>query len=156
MKTQVKDGWEEIGNLGTIDLPQVEQLLQSNGLPFEDCREHINNFIGIFGETELIAIGGLENWGKTGLLRSVAVRANKRGKAYGSGIVRALHQRATQLGIETLYLLTESAEPYFHSLGYRILDREKLPPEITRTKQFQSLCPASAQAMCIRITADKF
>ena len=156
MKIQTKGRQGEVIDLEEADLPLAKQLLQSNGLPFEDCYEHIGNFVGIFYERELIAIGGIEILGKTGLLRSIAVQANRHGQGFGFVIVQALQHRASQLGIETLYLLTESAGAYFHSLGYQSIVREKLPAEITQTKQFRSLCPANAQAMFIRLPADKF
>ncbi len=156
MNSQANNAPIEIVDLAETDLPLVKQLLQSNGLPYEDCHEHIGNFVGIFYERELVALGGIENLGKTGLLRSISVQPNKQGQGHGFSIVRALHQRCTQLGMETLYLLTESAGAYFHSQGYQTVDREKLPAEIKQTKQFQSLCPASAQAMFIRLPAAKF
>ncbi len=156
LNTQTKDTQGKIFDLQEVDLPLAKRLLQSNGLPFEDCYEHIGSFIGFFYEAELIAIGGIEILGNIGLLRSIAVQANRRGQGIGLSIVQALQQRATQLGIETLYLLTESAADYFHSQGYQFIDREKLPAGIKQTKQFQSLCPSSAQAMFIRLQVTRF
>ncbi len=145
----------DIKRLGIAAQAQIEILLQTSGLPFEDCRHHINNFVGVYSSKELIAVGGLECLGKSGLLRSLAVQSHYRGQGLAALIVDYLHQAAIKQGIETLYLLTESAEDFFLKLGYSKVRRDQLPPEVTRTKQCQSLCPASAQALTYRLTVAK-
>ena len=136
-------------------LPQIEILLQSSGLPFQDCRDHINNFAGVYANSELIAVGGVECLGVSGLLRSLAVQSNYQGQGLAALIVDYLHRGAIKQGIETLYLLTETAEGFFLKMGYSKIGRDQLPLEVSRTKQCQSLCPASAQALAYRIPVDK-
>lgn len=146
---------DDIVELLPEDLPLVEQLLQSNGLPFEDCHQHIHNFVGIFDGSELVAVGGLEKLNRTGLLRSIAVKSDLRSRGIGNRLVKHLEQRAIKIGIENLYLLTETAETYFKSLGYKTIDRTRLPVDITQTQQFQCLCPESAQALFIHLAAEQ-
>ncbi len=154
MNAPGKSTQEDIVDLTATDLPQVVQILRKNALPYEDCYTHIDNFVGIFSGQDLVAIGGIENLGNTGLVRSVAVQANYRGQGLGFRIVKHVHWKATLLGIDTLYLLTETAEGFFRSLGYDKVDRKKLPTEITQTKQFQILCPESAGAMIFHLLVD--
>ncbi|MCP4188573.1 MAG: GNAT family N-acetyltransferase [Gammaproteobacteria bacterium] len=130
-------------------LPGLESLLQQNQLPFEDCEQHIDNIIGIFEGGDLIAAGGIEVLGSQGLLRSVAVHKDFRGQGLATAIVDYLQQRACSCGLQALYLLTETAGSYFARRDYRFIARDQLPPEVQSTQQFQSLCPASAQAMVI-------
>ena len=59
-----------------------------------------------------------------------------------------MEQRARALGIDRLFLLTDTAERFFSDAGYRRIDRANVPASVTRTAQFASLCPASAA--CLR------
>lgn len=144
----------DIRKLDIEALPQVEILLRSSGLPFEDCRDHINNFSGIYVSSEVIAVGGVEYLGTSGLLRSLAVKSNYQGQGLATLMVDHLHRSAIKLGVETLYLLTETAEAFFLKLGYSTISRDQLPLEVSRTRQCQSLCPASAQALFYRLPVD--
>ena len=132
-------------------LAETKALLQNNGLPFEDCGQHIENFIGVLNAQQLIGMGGIEVHGEFGLLRSVAVDKSAQGQGFGSAVVEYLHQQARSKKLSYLYLLTETAESYFLALGYEKQTRNDLPVEIKSTEQFQSLCPASAQAMRFRL-----
>ena len=138
-------------NLNARHLAAAKALLLSNGLPFEDCDHHIEHFVGVFSKQQLIAMGGIEVLGDVGLLRSVAVAKTARGQGLGLAIVNYLHEQARSKNLSHLYLLTETAEPYFLAQGYEKQTRNDLPVEIKSTEQFQSLCPVSAQAMRFRL-----
>ena len=132
------------------DLAQLENLLRENGLPHQDCAEPMAQFIGIFEQTKLIAAGGLENVGVCGLLRSIVVAQNNRSMGLGREIMIALLQQAETQRLETLYLLTETAESYFEQFGFVLVDRQLVPEAIRKTRQFDSLCPASASCMVLQ------
>lgn len=140
-----------IVDLDVQHLVSVQSLLKSNDLPFEDCAEHIDNFVGVYERSELIALGGLEILNRKGLLRSVVVREGYRERGLARLIVEQLHEKARMSGLQELYLLTETAKRYFEKLGYQGVSRADLPKEIKTTQQFLSLCPASAQAMHIQL-----
>lgn len=140
-----------IVDLDVQHLAGVQSLLASNGLPFEDCVRHIDNFVGVFEAGELIAFGGFEVLDRKGLLRSVVVRDGFRGRGLAGLIVGHLHEKARENGLQHIYLLTETAQGYFENLGYQNVSRADLPEEIKTTQQFLSLCPASAQAMHIKL-----
>ena len=146
----------DVINLKLLHLPEIVALLQSYRLPSEDCYEHIEHFVGVFFGRNLVAVGGFEHLGKVGLLRSVAVAVDHQGQSLATRIVKRLQQKASNQGITALYLLIESAERYFLAHGYETLNRNQLPVEITDTRQFQSLCAATAKAMVIHLPADKF
>lgn len=141
----------DVINLNKSHLPQVVALLRSYQLPSEDCLAHIDQFVGVFTGKRLVAVGGFEHLGKAGLLRSVAVAADHQGQKLAARVVKRLQQKASRQGLMALYLLTETAEGYFLAHGYEMLDRHQLPDEVTNTRQFQSLCPASAQVMVIHL-----
>ena len=87
----------------TGQLAVTEALLQACGLPHEDCHKHIDNFIGIFDNNNLIASGGIETLGEYGLLRSVAVQDRFRGRGLARQIVDRLHEQARNDGLKALY-----------------------------------------------------
>ena len=145
----------DIVRLDIEALPQLETLLQNSALPFEDCNKHINSFAGVYANRLLIAVGGIECLEKSGLLRSLAVRAGYRGQGLAGLIVDYLHRDAIKKRIEALYLLTETAEGFFLKRGYSIISRDQLPAEVMQTKQYQLLCPASALALVCRLPVDK-
>ena len=129
------------------DLESVQLLLRSNNLPFEDCSDHLQNFMGIKRNDQLIAIGGFEHRGQYALLRSVAVDARHRGLKLGTSLVNKILVNLRFLEIESVYILTETADRYFNQFDFVAVERVKLPTEIQSTRQCQSLCPATAIAM---------
>ena len=129
------------------DLDRVQTLLRSNHLPFEDCENHLSNFIGIVQENQIIAIGGFEPVDQIALLRSVAVDSQFRGLGLGSNLIKQLLRQLRLLKVEAVYILTETADQYFSQLGFKALERDKLPQKIKATEQCQTLCPTSAIAM---------
>ncbi|RDH82827.1 MAG: hypothetical protein DIZ80_11180 [endosymbiont of Galathealinum brachiosum] len=129
------------------DLKVIKKLLYTGNLPSEDCDEHINNFIVVENNEEIIAAGGIEVYGKIGLLRSIIVKPGHREQGIGKLIVKLLEGKAHKLGVNELYLLTESTVDFFMMLGYSVVKKFELPIEIKKTRQFKELCPASSKSM---------
>ena len=141
----------QIVRLNRTHLSDIEVLLQNCGLPYEDCNEHLDCFNGITRDGNLIAIGALQFKGPVALLRSIAVHTENRSQGLAASVTRYLIELARLDGVRELYLLTETAEYYFTRFGFCPVTRENLPAEIKSTRQFESLCPASAQAMCLKL-----
>lgn len=95
----------------------------------------------------VVGCAAVERYGNSGLLRSVAVLPDHRGQDLGHYLVAAAEAEAAESGIETLYLLTETAEGFFGALGYEKVDRADVPKEVLASDQFAKLCPSSAAAM---------
>ena len=136
------------------DLPRIERLLQSSGLPHEDLETSpVRLFVGYDGadevgeDDEFLGVGGLEVYGSDALLRSVVVPDERRGNGHGSAIYRALESRARQEGVETLYLLTTTAEGFFAGHGFEVTDRDDAPGSIRDTAEFRELCSSAATCM---------
>ena len=88
------------------DLPMVKALLAEVNLPLEGVEENFFNFLKLVMDGELAAVAGLEVYGKCGLLRSVAVAPAYQHSGLGRGITRAMINRARELGLTEIYLLT--------------------------------------------------
>jgi amino-acid N-acetyltransferase len=89
----------------------------------------------------------VERHGTVGLLRSLAVRQDRRGGGLGSALVLEAERVAAGQGIRALYLLTTTAEQFFFHRGYEHTPRDAAPPEIGATTEFRSTCPSSAAFM---------
>jgi amino-acid N-acetyltransferase len=93
------------------DESAVKQLLSESGLPIEDITaQHLQDFFGCGSGLELDGLVGLELYGEVALLRSLAVASSRRGSGVGSGLVAHAERHAWEQGVQSLYLLTTSAE----------------------------------------------
>jgi amino-acid N-acetyltransferase len=92
------------------------------------------------------ALIGLEIYGQAALLRSLVVDPTLRSTGLGSALVQHAEQHAAERGVQALYLLTTTAEPFFERLGYKRLDRREAPPSIQSSREFADLCPESRRS----------
>jgi amino-acid N-acetyltransferase len=76
-----------------------------------------------------------------------------RGRGCGSRLVAEAERHAARLGVQSLYLLTTTAEDFFRALGYATIARELAPEAIRNTREFSSLCPASSVVMVKRLAS---
>ncbi|EGI77068.1 GCN5-related N-acetyltransferase [Hylemonella gracilis ATCC 19624] len=145
--------------LNARDLAAVQAQLAQARLPFEDLLPtSMPLFLGVRDSDSglsrdvtqpgpLIAFAGLESHGVEGLLRSLWVRPDHRGRGLARTLLHAHESQARQLGLNRLVLLTESAADFFQALGYRETDRTALSAQLRASTQFQQLCPASAHCL---------
>lgn len=134
------------------DLVELRAFLQKNRLPFEDINLEGSLYFAYRDEDNtLLVSGGLELFGKYALLRSVAVAENERGKNLGKRIVDELIEKARNLKIEAIFLLTETAQDFFLKKGFQDIERSEVPEAVRNSTQFASVCPSSAVCMFYRI-----
>ena len=80
-----------------------------------------------------------------GRCKTFSAAADGFGRGEGCGVVVLKRVSDAQAdGVEQLVLLTETAEAFFRSLGYEIVDRRYAPEQLQESAEFRSLCPASA------------
>jgi amino-acid N-acetyltransferase len=126
----------------------VKQLLSESGLPIEDITaHHLDHFFGCGSGLELEGLVGLELYGDVALLRSLAVASSRRGSGVGSGLVVHAEHHARDQGVQSLYLLTTTAEQFFLRRGYARIPRENAPAAIKSTSEFSGICPTSSAFM---------
>ncbi|MDI3538047.1 MAG: hypothetical protein PWP12_371 [Bacillota bacterium] len=133
------------------DLPMVKALLAEVNLPLEGVEENFFNFLKLVMDGELAAVAGLEVYGKCGLLRSVAVAPAYQHSGLGRGITRAMINRARELGLTEIYLLTQTASDFFTRFGFKPIDRSAVDPAVRQSAEFKSACPASAVCMRLKL-----
>nr|NIP60748.1 GNAT family N-acetyltransferase [Gemmatimonadota bacterium]NIR77456.1 GNAT family N-acetyltransferase [Gemmatimonadota bacterium]NIT85980.1 GNAT family N-acetyltransferase [Gemmatimonadota bacterium]NIU29800.1 GNAT family N-acetyltransferase [Gemmatimonadota bacterium]NIU34822.1 GNAT family N-acetyltransferase [Gemmatimonadota bacterium] len=99
----------------------------------------------------LVGVAGLEVHGRDGVLRSVVVSPDLRGRGVGARLTRWVLDSAREIGLRRLYLLTTTAEDYFPRHGFRPVERSETPPEVQESVEFREACPGSAVAMVLRL-----
>ncbi len=132
---------------GSADLPEVERLLVAGALPLEGVREAFATGVVARRGPAVVGAAAVEPYGPHGLLRSVVVSPAERGRGIGRRLVQASEGLARELGVEDLYLLTETARDWFDRLGYQRLPRESVPADVQASLEFTTACPQTAVAM---------
>jgi amino-acid N-acetyltransferase len=126
----------------------VKRLLKASQLNSSDLTsEHLRHFFGLGTREEPEGIVGLEVFNTLALLRSLAVASSRRGAGLGSKLLAHAENYARNLGIKSLYLLTNTAESFFEHRGYRSTARDDAPSAIRETKEFSEICPVSSVFM---------
>lgn len=133
-------------NADSID--RVVAVLSDANLPHADVRTDPSRFFLAYADATLVGVGGLERHDRHGLIRSIAVLPDHRGRGHGTAICAHLEASARDAGVETLSLLTTTAGEFFRARGYGEVDRQTVPASIRATREFSDLCPDSAT--CLR------
>ena len=136
------------------DLPAIERLLVSSGLPTAGVAEALRSFIVAESghDRRIVGVVGLELCcSEYALLRSAAVEPEWRGTGLGRRLVTHVIADAESRGIKALYLLTTTAERYFPSFGFVKTQRDAVPDEIKRSVEFREACPSSATVMALEL-----
>lgn len=129
------------------DLSAIKELLQQSGLPISGVEEWLSQFLVAEHEGHIVAVAGLELYGGSALLRSVAVSSEWRGSGLGHQLIDRLLAKAQERGNRDIYLLTTTAEHYFPRFGFACIARDQVPQQVQSSVEFTSACPASAVAM---------
>ncbi len=132
-----------IEKAGPGDRAQISELVSSSGLPQVGPIDH---FFVIKGK-EMIGCIGIEKYGDSGLLRSLAVEASHRHLGLGTQLVNRAISHAEDIGIKELYLLTKDAKDFFRRFGFTEITREEANETIKQSSQFRS---RSKIAVCMR------
>ncbi|HEX7155438.1 MAG TPA: arsenic resistance N-acetyltransferase ArsN2 [Thermoanaerobaculia bacterium] len=131
------------------DLEAIKQLLVANDLPTAGVDDHWRTFIVAREGEQIVGCGGAEAYQFVALIRSVAIAEEHRSHGLGRRIVRQLLDRLASRGIREFYLLTTTAEKYFHKRGFKTIDRDEVHPQLLASRELQDACPATA--VCMRL-----
>jgi amino-acid N-acetyltransferase len=114
-------------------------------------REHLRDFVVAEAGGAMVGCAGIERYGATALLRSVAVAEPERGTGLGGRLTHACLAAARAAGIATVVLLTETADEYFPRFGFRAVERAALPASVSASAELRGACPDSARAMLLEL-----
>lgn len=132
------------------DLLPLLGLLEAAGLPRDGVQERFpGGYAAVDGPLGLVAAAGVEEHGREGLLRSVVVAPDQRGRGLGAELVRDRVAWAGARGLARVWLLTTTAAPFFRQLGFEPAARDAAPPELQASSELARACPAGAE--CLRL-----
>jgi amino-acid N-acetyltransferase len=139
----------EITSTNPEDLNAVLILLADAALPQEGVHEHFQHFLVARGDGRVIGSVGMERYGLSALLRSLAVAPAYRGQGLGRALVERLLQEAREQGVKRIFLLTETAPEFFPRFGFRRIAREETDVVVQQSVEFRTACCQSA--VCMRL-----
>ena len=142
---------EQIRSAFSHHWPAIERLLNAAQLPLAGARDHLRGFVVAERDGAVAACAALEHYGRTALLRSVAVDAAHRGTGLGARLVRQLIANARNEAIDSLFLLTTTAADWFVRFGFVRILRESVPEALHQSAELQGACPSTAIVMTLRL-----
>ena len=121
-------------------------MLKKNNLPTEDINPGTQLFV-IEENDSVIGTIAVEYNFDVALLRSLSVCEQKRNSGIGQMLVAFIENYVQKQGVQSIYLLTTTAEAFFSKKGYESVDRNVVPDFIKNTKEFSIICSASSTLM---------
>lgn len=118
------------------DFESILQLLHSVNLTTEGVRRDLENFFVVRDAGgNLIGVAGLEYYGASALLRSVAVSSQHRGEGIGHALVQQCIAESKKRNVHDLYLLTETAEKFMKRFGFRPIAKESVDSKLHASEE---------------------
>lgn len=133
------------------DDPALTLALQAENLPTVDLIAPNKVFWRLLHTGVVAGYVGLELHENSALLRSLVIDQTFKGRGLGRELVRGATAEAKTYGMQSLWLLTKTAQPFFEHLGWQVTDRAAAPADIRNSEEFKGLCPASAACLWIQI-----
>ncbi|MEO8295901.1 MAG: arsenic resistance N-acetyltransferase ArsN2 [Gemmatimonadota bacterium] len=138
----------------SADLEAISALLTSMELPIDGIEQWLPHFWVAESVQAIVGLAGVEVYGSSGLLRSVAVVPQWRGSGVARTLVTRILEEARSAGCKDIYLLTTTADRYFPRLGFHTIGRNEVPAELHASAELRGACPDTAVAMRRTLGAD--
>jgi len=118
------------------DLPAIAALLECCGLPSADIQPLQPWFHVAVLDGRLVGCAGAERYGRSMVVRSVAVLPDYRDRGIASHLVQAVLTRARADGCRHAVLLSANSPSYFARYGFSLVAASRLPPEVLASPEF--------------------
>jgi amino-acid N-acetyltransferase len=133
--------------------PELIAALMEERMPTEDLAKSNCLVWAIREDDHVMGYVGLETYAPAGLLRSLVVLPPFKGRGVGKCLVEHVLRHGRSIGLTELWLLTNTAGPFFEKLTWQVRARSAAPQAIAQSDEFASLCPASATCMSLNCAA---
>lgn len=125
--------------------PDLALALAAAGLPTDDLALPGRAFFRFAENGVPIGFIGWETAGdRDVLLRSLVVLPDRRGAGAGTAMIGWALTRLAELGFTDAWMLTTTIVPLARRLGFVPAERDAAPAALRTSRQFASLCPATA------------
>lgn len=135
------------------DLVEGAALLVAAGLPLAGWDAAGVHRWGVREDGRLLGVIALERHGAHGLLRSLAVAPEARGRGLAHALVAHALREARTLGLRDVAGLTTTIPDLLPRWGFLEVPRDALPAPLAASPELQGACPASARAFVRAVTA---
>jgi len=125
----------------------IVTLLKTNNLPVSDLNTSHRIFLVALSDEKTVGCVAIENYEDAGILRSLAVNNDYRGKGIGQKLVAEAESWSRENGLKNLYLLTTTAAGFFPKMGWENTERITVPESVGKSSEFASICPLIAVCM---------
>ncbi|MEG6584455.1 GNAT family N-acetyltransferase [Dendrosporobacter sp. 1207_IL3150] len=127
---------------------QISELLVNSRLVPEGLeKENLTFFYHVDDLNQLIGVIGVETYGNVCLLRSLAVKEDKRNLGIARNLLKEAFDYAYNEKVYDIYLLTETISDIMTRYGFSIITRNEVPPAILKSPFLNGLCPCSCLLM---------
>jgi amino-acid N-acetyltransferase len=137
------------------DRPALCRLLEAYALPVAGLSESLHGFVGAGAEGRPVGAAGVEAYAteteRVGLLRSVVVDRDARGRGLGRRLVLDRIRWAVEAGYARLFLLTRDTQRFFAALGFEEVAPSALPAPVRTSAEFAAPCARNAAAMSLAL-----
>ncbi|HUW65831.1 MAG TPA: arsenic resistance N-acetyltransferase ArsN2 [Spirochaetia bacterium] len=138
----------QVRRAGPGDLVAIMELLQACALPTAGVRENIHHY-WVADHDGVVGVIGMEQSGRSVLLRSLAVNAAWRKAGLGSALVDRALQEVREDGGQAVYLLTTTAAKYMERRGFVMIERREVPEVLLQNSVLDGICPSSS--ICLKL-----
>jgi len=147
VEPQRDDGPVTVEEARADDMTAIEALLAAVDLPGVGIRENIANFLVARAGDKIVGCVGLELYGETALIRSLAVLPEQRGRGLGARLASEILDRARRLGASEAVLLTTTAQAMAAAMGFEEVSRDSVPAAVRGSWEFKADCCGAASCM---------
>jgi len=131
------------------DWNEIRNLLTANRQPVQGALNHLSNFMVATENGRIVGALGLEIYGDIGLLRSLVVASNMRGRSIAKRLIKRMIERCKSKQLSALYLLTGNADALFVRYGFEKMPRADMPTKLYVSMELQG--PSSAASTGMRL-----
>lgn len=129
------------------DLEDIAALLEQVGLPPLHLEEHLGQFLVAWQDGRICGCVGMEIYGDSCLLRSLAVALDCQGQGIGRRLVEEITERGREIGMRRGVILTNSAAGFAARFGFVEVSRCAIDGPIGDSWEFRAHACDSAVCM---------
>lgn len=129
------------------DWNEIRNLLTANRLQVQGALNHLSNFVVATENGRVVGAIGMEVYGDIGLIRSLVVASNMRGRKVARRLIKQLIARARTRQIGALYLLSGPVDALFQGFGFEKMARADMPTKLYVSSEMQGPSSASPTGM---------
>ena len=133
------------------DTDAIKELLRAAALPVVQSEDQVSEFILADEKNEVIGILGVLYDGNQALLRSFAVKMEKRNQGAGKMLLQKMLQIVADRRCKNIFLLTETAAAYFKKAGFEEINREQIPLGLLCKSGLDQGCSCNSRCFSYRL-----